>query len=298
MVRDGGTGRTPMPLEKMRLASIPIALLLAVVPAVPVRAQAPAVGAAGQGALAGTVRDSAGRPVEGAVVRILDVGASARSDARGAWSIAALPEARLRVVVRRLGFAPETSSVVVERGALAHLDVRLSPSAQQLEGVSIEGRAGDVPMKYVDTHRFDLFYARRSRGTGIFLTRDDIDRKEQASVLDLLRLSSNASVMQQGSNVRISFPRCPAARDKPPVRARNSAGQLLPEPLLSETENLVLFVDGMRVREAAGRLADLSSTDIEAIEIYRGSTELPIEAARDHACAAVFVWLRYESKDK
>ncbi|MDB4905227.1 MAG: hypothetical protein JWO05_11 [Gemmatimonadetes bacterium] len=298
MVREW-RGRHALPdPDSMRLASVTFAIVFSAAAARASGAQSQAGNAQGTGALAGTVRDTLGRPVEGAVVRVLDEGTTARSDARGAWSMAAVPAARLRLVVRRLGFAPETSSVVVERGTLAHLDVRLSSSVQQLEGVSIEGRAGDVPMKYVDTHRFDLFYSRRARGGGIFLTRDDIDRKEQASVLDLLRLSSNANIMQQGSSVRIAFPRCPAPRDRPPARARNSAGQLLPDAPLSEFENLVLFVDGMRVREAAGRLADLSTTDIEAIEIYRGSTELPIEAARDHACAAVFVWLRYESKDK
>jgi hypothetical protein len=55
-----------------------------------------------------------------------------------------------------------------------------------------------------------------------------------------------------------------------------------------------IIVDGVPVDTASLRqtLAELHLSDIEAIEVYRGVAELPLEAM-GNACAAIFVWMRF-----
>ena len=53
-----------------------------------------------------------------------------------------------------------------------------------------------------------------------------------------------------------------------------------------------VFVDGMKVTEPFVTLASLNANDVEAIEVYRGTAELPAEAA-GNGCAAIMVWTRF-----
>lgn len=81
--------------------------------------------------LRGRVTDDSGRPTVGALVLLqLDAfTAEVRTDTAGAYSVAGLRLGRWRVVVRQLGFIPDTSEVVV--GALsANHDVRLQRIVQ------------------------------------------------------------------------------------------------------------------------------------------------------------------------
>jgi hypothetical protein len=52
----------------------------------------------------------------------------------------------------------------------------------------------------------------------------------------------------------------------------------------------ILFVDNVRVK-GLSYLSELNPSQIEAIEIYQGPSELPAEA-KGMACAAIFIWLR------
>jgi hypothetical protein len=51
-----------------------------------------------------------------------------------------------------------------------------------------------------------------------------------------------------------------------------------------------VFINGMDVGTAE-QLNDINPAEIEAMEIYKGPGELPVEA-RGKGCAAVFVWTR------
>jgi hypothetical protein len=58
-----------------------------------------------------------------------------------------------------------------------------------------------------------------------------------------------------------------------------------------------VFVNGLEVgsgniETAMEVLDDLTTLDVEAMEVYRGPSQLPQEAM-GNACAAVFIWTRY-----
>ena len=143
----------------------------------------------GQGAaVGGVVQDEAGRPLAGARVRVLGgdaVGAEVETDSAGRFRVVVTAQAAVagaegvRLVARRLGFAPDT--VLVARGGDA------APVALVLRRVAVP-----VPVVVV-TGRRDLrgplagFYARRQRGQGRFFTFEEIDRMGTPRLSDLLR---------------------------------------------------------------------------------------------------------------
>jgi outer membrane receptor for ferrienterochelin and colicins len=92
----------------------------------------------GQGGVSGTgVRVTVtydARPVLGAVVTSGEVRATTGSDGD---AFLALGEGAHRVVVQRIGFRPDTASVVVSRGAIVALAVSLERAAEELERVVI-----------------------------------------------------------------------------------------------------------------------------------------------------------------
>lgn len=55
-----------------------------------------------------------------------------------------------------------------------------------------------------------------------------------------------------------------------------------------------LFLNGTRIQDVPTELGLLRLSDIEAVEVYRGPTELPAEAV-GNGCAAIFVWTRVGS---
>ena len=55
-----------------------------------------------------------------------------------------------------------------------------------------------------------------------------------------------------------------------------------------------LYLNGVRIDTVSVRetIAELDLGDIEAIEVYRGVSELPPEAM-GNTCAAIYVWTRF-----
>ncbi len=110
------------------MTGIGAALLL--VQAAPAAAQDPAT-------VAGTVRDSAGRPLARAVVAVPRAGRTTLADASGGYRLVALPPGRLVIEVRLLGYHPARDSVLLAPGDSATLDFTLRPSALDVPGVVV-----------------------------------------------------------------------------------------------------------------------------------------------------------------
>lgn len=99
--------------------------------------------------LRGRVADSAGVPLEGVRVRILEVGRTALTDADGRFRFRTLAPGRYTVSLARVGRVPETRRVVLADSAVA-LDVVLRETSLQLATVQVTAttaatRAQDSP---------------------------------------------------------------------------------------------------------------------------------------------------------
>jgi len=141
----------------------------------------PPTGNISTGIVGGTVEDTLATPVAGARVSIVGLGGHGVSEDDGSFRLASVPPGAHVLVVRRIGFRPESVSVTVAAGTVSELRVRLSPNAQWVAPVVIDARSA----KYSGFLR--AFYERRDRGAGVFFTAQDIEKRNPRLVTDLLR---------------------------------------------------------------------------------------------------------------
>ena len=115
----------------MRLRALPVPVALSCLLAWPVSAQQPA-------SLAGVVvAATGGAPVADAEIQVADL--VARSDARGVFRLGAVPAGRHLVVVRRIGFRPDTAAVEITPGLEHRIVVQLHGAVVEVAPLTISG---------------------------------------------------------------------------------------------------------------------------------------------------------------
>lgn len=245
-------------------------------------------------AVRGVVVDERG-PVSGATIRLRSVESThtlvAVTAETGSFEFAGVPGGSWTLLVRRIGYAQHTQPIVVAEGRSMDLRITLTPIAQRLDTVAVV-RAAQVPERYGPISRMDEFYGRRARARGRFFTREDIEASGRSKLTDLLRTVPGARVRTHPGNLAdVVFARCSG-----PVRLSQSGSlsAVAGGTTGGRTPLVALYVDGVRVDTMSVRqtLSDLDLAEIEAIEVYRGVSELPLEAM-GNACAAIFVWMRF-----
>src|SRR6267378_4696181 len=85
-------------------------------------ALSPAFAQVDRGTISGTVTDSTGAVLPGALVELQQRGPSAVSDAQGHFLISNLLPGSYTLMVSHVGFAPFQTSVTVAAGQVAHVD--------------------------------------------------------------------------------------------------------------------------------------------------------------------------------
>lgn len=232
-------------------------------------------GAGPTGELRGVVLSSEGElPVPGAEILVAP-GLRAVTDSAGRFRLPGLPPGRLRFDLRLPDLPARTLEVEIEDASVTSVVLRVSTRI-------IPAPALDVVVRSATTRKGKLagFYRRRARGIGAFIDRTEIERRDPREVSDLLRSVPGVDVARgPGSTGRIEM-------------TRSSA-------LLAHRDcRVVYFVDGLRIPpENAFRLDELSPRDLEAIEVYRGVSEVPAIFLRTgEECGVVAVWTRDPSR--
>ena len=233
--------------------------------------------------VSGRVASPQGAPVAGAEVT---VGGSRRAvaDSGGRFVLDNVPRGSARVQARAIGFTPVDTMIMVAPGQ--GITLVMSPNVQVLTPVVTEAVLPyGKPLRYQHTGRFDDFYERRARRPGTFFTRDDIERGGRNSVFELM---SSVPGMIAGTR----------PGGVPYIRVSRCVGNSI---RVTDRENaykwLAVYINGQRIRAGSGAeilemLSQLRTEEVETVEVYRGTTQLPMEAVGD-ACAAVFITTRY-----
>lgn len=89
------------------------------------------------GTVRGTVTDSAHAPIVRATVHVSGTALGAVTDAEGHFKVGGIPAGRYTIMLRRSGFAPDSFSVIIDRGATIDHDVTLRTAAQRLAAVTV-----------------------------------------------------------------------------------------------------------------------------------------------------------------
>ena len=246
-----------------------------------------APGAAATAALRGQVRDSAGRPVVGATVRLVDDeavpsasatradDALARTGDDGAFRVAGLPEGTVTIEVSAIGYLPERRT--------------LSLRTEEPAAVAVLLRRGSALAATVVRARFaERFFSeldeRRRAGRGTIRTHEELARYPQVS--SALRDVAGVRVVHTSSN-------------RWQVRFRRG-----PDPLGGCEPQI--YLDGMHLNPerpgsqgsgesgATDMLAGLAVGDIAAMEVYLDGSAAPQRYVNQMSmCGVLLVWTKW-----
>lgn len=215
--------------------------------------------------LQGVVVDSAGRGIDGASVLIPRTQQSTRTDSLGEFLFTNNPTGAFTLIVRRLGFRPETLAVTVaDTAKLVTVRVRMTVFPQQLAEVAIEARAEAYKSRLAG------FEERRARRVGHFITREQIDRHAGSNVTDLLR---------EVPGVRVG--RLNGLEHAVRIRGASCA------PLV--------YIDGYPARAFELDLDDFEARSVEGIEVYSSGSSIPqqfLGTGAELQCGVIAIWSR------
>ncbi|HET7230701.1 MAG TPA: carboxypeptidase regulatory-like domain-containing protein, partial [Longimicrobium sp.] len=259
---------------------------------------APAAGAtapAGVRTMAVLTRDAAGVPLGRATVRIGTLPA-VQTDDEGRARAAALPPGEYPVTMSHATLGELRGRVTVGAGVG---DVEIRPDAGSAAGRLTATAHGTVALAGVQARSAPRsraletqgFYARRERGNGIFLTDSVLQGRSVDRVTDVLRRVEGVRIMRfntsgQGRSTSIETEYRIAS-------TRNTTAISRAGPCWMD-----VYVDGQMAQshdhpEAARNLDQIALRDVQAVEVYRGGSEVPTEyRGSTSACGVILIWTR------
>lgn len=244
-----------------RLALSCAAVCLAIVP---LDAQSNAA----RGALDGLVTDTTLVPLGGASAWILGTRLEVSSGGNGRFRITQIPSGTYIIVVRRLGYAPLTSTVTIATGDTTRVSFALLPQHVTLEQVTVNAAAAAGPLAE--------FEFRRALGMGQFMTQAEIEKLNMVGTPDLLRTFHSVVITDTQVLANRLWPamKCP----------------------------MQFYVDGvaMTVRNLEGDLP--SPHEIAGIEVHANTATVPVQYAAmggggisgrgGGICGVILIWTR------
>jgi hypothetical protein len=256
-----------------------------ITPLVGVAAAAIGVPAAGQTprttTLRGWVVDSL-RPLPGATVELLGAKRKVETSETGEFLLDGLDPGRYWISIRRIGYEPFAFSATLDADSTRTLKIVLSPAPYRLKDLEVTA--------ITSGYRFYDFDRRSRSGWGRFLTRDDIRRFNAIDAIDVVLPylpGRSRWVLEQSDWSLLSEPgmrMTMGVGSRQHLSSFGSPADWNCAPGVS--------IDGGSVF-AGNRLSDYRADDIEAIEVYRRGSWVPIEFANQATrCGLVVLWLK------
>jgi len=236
-------------------------------------AGAPGTSAASKVTIRGRVVDSSGAPLFGAVIEESSSRVRTMTDSSGRFRMQGVDAGLAFVRVRKVGYLAEYFPITGVAGKTLAATIRLRPAGQQLAKVEVSAEAmnGDRRMRG--------YMERAARGTGIFIDRTEIVRRNASQLSDMLRGRNGVTVYGQGANGSVIAGRT----------MKMGGGQgpgICPLPLILDGV-VVPLRDGLTV----DRIVNLQ--DVRAMEVYPTGPSVPGELANGQTeCGAIVVWTR------
>jgi hypothetical protein len=256
--------------------------------------------------VSGVFVDSAGNPIQHAVLSVVGESLRVVTDSTGHFRLLVPPGPKL-LAARSLGYRPLMWAVTLVSGQESVQRINLSQLSIMLPGITV------VAQRYVPS-RLRGFEQRRRLGFGRFMDREQIDRQVVMRAADLLRQIPGVRVDRSRNDPLsyvVSFARCNLSAVFPgatPAHGEVGGTQVIGNSKLGKEigpgsgpslgaartrSSVGVYIDGFRVPGDPGEaLSMINANDVEAIEVYRGPSELPAEFMSDD-CAAIVIWTRY-----
>ena len=243
-----------------RLVAPPLSLLLLVWP----------VQTAAQrlGTVTGSVTDTNATPMVEARITAVGTKLATVTGVDGRFHLANLPMGFQILQVGMLGYKTILLPIEVEVGETLHVQVRLETEPVPLHPVVVTAEPAVAPL-------LRGFYERRARGGGYFLTREEIEDMQARLFTDVLR---------RVPGVRLQPVRGPSGNSYQAVTGRVSGTRACP---------MLYYVDGVPfpVTGDIGINNLFQPEDLAAIEVYSGTSRVPLQFHSSSAhCGVIVIW--------
>ena len=220
--------------------------------------------------------DSGG--VANAGIHVAGTDLIARSDGKGRFRLSGIPAGRREVEARFFRYSPNKDTLLFVAGDSIRRDIYLRRLPQLLSELVVHGRGYRVP------HGYESVYERGARGWGTFITREQIDSIAPKDVKTMFEGIKGMVVGQDG----VYFNRC---------LGNEKFG----------AEYAEVWFDGQRITNHESANADprdprqmnlfletLPPSEIQAIEVYTNSVNIPAEfASGGSPCAVIAIWRKH-----
>lgn len=237
---------------------------------------------AGAQAVSGRVLDStSGQPLPGVVVTI--GGRSVSGDESGRFIMASLVPGRWRLELRHLGYTPLDTMVSLETSDTVRVVFTMKRLPPQLDTVSVKAAApGEMPGEIRE------FEVRRAKGTGQFITREELRKNDERTLPDVLRGRLPGLGLQVGDRGTFMYSRS----QQPPHALLKGAGGK-PCYIQVVQDGVVIYRHGGMSAEGPPDISQLLTRNYDAIEFYSGPSRTPPEFRTEGAmCGTLILWTR------
>ena len=211
-------------------------------------------------------------PIAQVRIVVMPAGLQAITTATGRFVLEEIPFGRHEIRFERVGYLTRVDTMTVGAGNPVDITVRLATTPIELEPIEAVARSGSLSRAG--------FYDRRDLGAqGTYFTRVDIDRRQPATLTDLVRVAPATMIIDGGpGRSLLRFTR---------QVGMGTGGLPGCEP--------AVYLDGMLIQDQSTepRLTDFNRVPpsaVEAIEVYVG-VNTPLEYRRN-PCGSVLIWTR------
>ena len=212
--------------------------------------------------LAGTITDSAGRPIGFASI-IPDSGQGVLALADGSFRVTRVAPGSMGFLVRRIGYQPLAFEIEMPAAATVSVHLKLLPVVQDLKTVVVEGKRVSPALA-----RTGFYDRQRQALHGIFFDEEYIKKRNVVQTTDLFQGQLSVYVSRAGA-------------------FRKMWGRGLRCPM-------DVFVDGVALGDGFDLERNMPPEWIKAIEIYPSANGIPPQFQRSIGCGAIVVWTKVD----
>lgn len=209
------------------------------------------------------IRASDRKPIEGARLSLEGTEYVVKSDKKGKFKFPKVAAGQYVLRAEVEGFPPATSTLLLAKDDRLEVEFQVGPNdAVTLPELSVTSDAPSVSP-------IPEFNRRATSGRGHYITRAEIEKRQPATLMDLMRTIPG---------VHIACPQTERVCVLLMGRSNNRCGP-------------AYFMDGIPVNSNV--LWTTVPSDVEGIEVYSGPSETPpeLEGLRS-GCGAVVIWTR------
>lgn len=230
--------------------------------------------------------------IPGADVMLAPENSRLVTDSSGFFTFDRVQPGTVGLLVRRLGFAPESASFAVGRREDLDVLIEMQEAPQELDTVNVAARSEPLVRG-----KLSAYVERKRVGIGKFIDGEILKQEQQRQLGDLIAYLTPGSRLiraKMGSMAWIATTRDFGARPTG-VTLDDIDRRLGADPRACYPD---IYIDGVNVYSfgSAARLFDINSigtAEVSAIEVYVGAARIPTQYNRaSSACGVVLIWTK------